>query len=133
MRPRDEDSRRIAVIEDDDGLRGRLLAEFGQSHETKGFASGGAFLLALDGLMPDLVVLDLDLPGFDGLEIAQRVRSHPRFRGVPIVFLTDSLSGDLDMSIGGQPAEVLTKPVDFDRLSLQVERMLCAERSALPA
>ena len=122
---------RIAVIEDSDALREELLSWLGRADLATGFVSGGAFLLSLEKLRPDLVVLDLGLPGFDGIEIAQRVRADPRFRGVPILFLAASTPGDIDLPIACDRSEVLAAPVGRKALSAAVERLLAGQEPAL--
>ncbi len=67
------------------------------------------------GRHPDLVLLDLNLPGRDGLDVLERVKSDPALRRIPIVVLTTS-SNDLDVSRSydrGANAYV-NKPSDLD-------------------
>jgi len=90
----------IALIEDDPDLQELLRYNL----EREGYSFAGSktgenaveFLL---GVRPDLIVLDIMLPGVDGLEICKKVRANPRLSGVPIIFLTAKAS-EADRVIG---------------------------------
>ena len=110
------DSRRILVIEDDNDLR-RLLAlhltDLGMEVRQ---ASNG--LTGLDLAMttaPELIVLDLKLPGMDGLEVCRRVRQTRDY--IPILMLT-SRSSETDRVVGleGGADDYLTKPFSVGEL-----------------
>ncbi len=77
------------VVDDDDDQR-RLLS---QALEREGWAAveardGSEGLLRLEGCVPDLVLLDLMMPGMDGFEFSMRVRRNPNWRDIPIVVVT---------------------------------------------
>lgn len=69
--------------------------------------------------LPDLILLDLDLPGLDGLGVTRTLRSRPQFRNTPIIIVSGH-----DPARHRQPAldagctDYLMKPIDFDRLDL---------------
>jgi CheY-like chemotaxis protein len=79
----------------------------------------------LSRLMPDLVVVDIALPGMDGLTLTRLLKADPRFAHVPVVALTAfAMTGD------DQRAEVagcdayLTKPVNTRRFADQIAKIL---------
>lgn len=74
---------------------------------------------------PDLIVMDIQLPKMDGLEVTRRLRQVPRFRQVPIIALTaSSMEGDRDKIIAAGCDEYISKPVDTRRFPLLVAKML---------
>ncbi|HVB37032.1 MAG TPA: response regulator transcription factor, partial [Vicinamibacterales bacterium] len=80
---------RIVIVEDDAdiaGLVARYLEKAGMSTEV--ISSGRQALSAIRAQPPDLVVLDLMLPGMDGLEICRALRADPSVAAVPIIMLT---------------------------------------------
>ena len=90
----------ILVVDDDRNLRNII----GTNLELAGYgviavSDGAAALRALDDAVPDLVVLDVMMPGMDGFEVCRRIRRHPTAAHVPIVLLTaradtgDTVSG----------------------------------------
>jgi DNA-binding response OmpR family regulator len=81
--------------------------------------------------VPDLILVDLQLPGLDGLSVAKELRRHPELQAVPIIIIsghdpakyrTDALSAGCD--------DYLLKPIDFDRLDrILHERIPAAVRA----
>jgi DNA-binding response OmpR family regulator len=81
--------------------------------------------------VPDLMLIDLQLPGLDGLSVAKELRLHPELQAVPIIIIsghdpakyrTDALSSGCD--------DYLPKPIDFDRLDqILRERIPAAVRA----
>ncbi len=117
-------ARRILVVEDD-----RDIAQLVRLHLTD---NGFDVRLAFDGREglsvatsqpPDLLVLDLMLPGLDGLELCRRMRAQPRY--TPIVMLT-ARSSEIDrvlgLELGGD--DYLTKPFSIPELVARVKAVL---------
>jgi DNA-binding response OmpR family regulator len=74
---------------------------------------------------PDLVVLDIMMPGMDGVEVCRHLRANPDSRGTPILFLT--AKGEIGDKIAGFEAgadDYLTKPFDLRELELRVTALL---------
>src|SRR5690242_10416136 len=125
--------RRVLVVED-----GRTIAE---AVAVRLRAEGFAVDLAHDGptavakaqaIRPDLVVLDVMLPGFDGLEVCRRIQAQ---RPVPVLMLT-ARDDETDMLVGlGVGADdYMTKPFSMRELAARVHVLLRrVERAALAA
>src|SRR6478735_8691136 len=115
---------RILLAEDDEGIRVPLVRALErESHDVSAFADGDeALLAALDG-GHDLLVLDVGLPGRDGLEICRRARqAHP---SVPIIFLTAQTS-EID-AVSGLDAgadDYIGKPFRLAELLARVRAQL---------
>jgi CheY-like chemotaxis protein len=61
---------------------------------------------------PDLVVLDLHMPGLDGFSVMQAVRNDPRFTSLPVVALTASaMQGDREHALAAGFVDYMTKPI----------------------
>ncbi|MGM9629708.1 response regulator transcription factor [Butyricicoccus sp.] len=79
----------IYVVEDDESIRTMVVyALNGSGYVTRGFADSRAFFQAMDEKAPDLVLLDIMLPGEDGLSILKRLRSTPKTARIPAIMLT---------------------------------------------
>jgi CheY-like chemotaxis protein len=90
-----ERARRVFLIEDDGSYRWvirRLLeGAFGQDVSVEEFPNGETALeRAASDPPPDLVLLDINLPGLDGFEVLRRLRAHERTRKVPVIVVTSS-------------------------------------------
>ncbi|MFI9119722.1 response regulator transcription factor [Streptomyces bikiniensis] len=120
---------RILVVDDDPTVAevvGGYLERAGCSVEHA--ADGSDALLRAERRWPDLVVLDLMLPGLDGLEVCRRLRAH---RPVPVIMLT--ARGDEDDRIAGLEVgadDYVTKPFSPRELVLRVESVLRRTRTA---
>jgi len=76
-------------VEDNADSREMLCAMLGHTGlSCHGAADGWAALRLIDEVSPELVLLDVGLPGMDGLEVARRIRANPRHRGVRLIALT---------------------------------------------
>jgi signal transduction histidine kinase len=84
--------------------------------------------------MPDLILMDINLPDLSGREVTTKLRSDERFRTVPIVALTAlSQAGEREKAIAAGATGYLTKPVDVDKLPDQVARYLGGARDTADA
>ena len=74
---------------------------------------------------PDLVLLDIMMPGMDGFEVATRMREHPTSQTIPVIFVT-SMTGDYERHKGLELGAVdfVTKPIDPDMLRLRVQNFM---------
>lgn len=68
---------------------------------------------ALETFLPALILMDIQLPGMDGLELTRRLRADPRFQSIPIVALTAyAMKGDEDKARAAGCDGYITKPLD---------------------
>lgn len=110
----------VVVVDDDPQLRQLLVSELAmQGLNVDGCADGPSLWRYMAGARCDVVVLDIGLPGEDGLSIANHLRRSP---GVGIVMLTGyTTSADQVRGLRGGADAYLTKPVDYDVLIATVE------------
>jgi CheY-like chemotaxis protein len=75
--------------------------------------------------LPDLIVLDLELPGISGLEAARRLRRHPSTHHIPLIAATGySQERQLATAFDAGFDDVVVKPIDPDTLVDRIERLL---------
>jgi signal transduction histidine kinase len=118
---------RILHIEDDPGNRllvRKLLQMAG--HEVTDAADGLEGVTLAMGDRPDLVLVDLNLPGLDGYEVTLRLRGEAALHGVPIVAIT--AEGDRDTSLAVGCDGFLQKPIDAREFAHTVEGYLKGRR-----
>lgn len=121
---------RVLLVDDDPWI-GRtvsaLLARRG--HRVELVTDGESGLARARAQPPDLVLLDVMLPGLDGWQVLQALRSSPDLAGVPVVLLT-ALAGDEErlraLRLGAD--DFITKPFRFEELDLRVQRALGKRR-----
>lgn len=79
----------IWCVEDDSGIRDiEQYALQSAGFETRGFEDGLSFWEALSGEKPELVILDVMLPGMDGIDILTKMKESPTFREIPVILAT---------------------------------------------
>jgi len=78
---------------------------------------------------PDVILMDLEMPGIDGWEATRRLKANPRTRDIPIIALSaHALAGSREKALAAGCDEFDTKPVEFDRLVATVRKVLAAKR-----
>jgi CheY-like chemotaxis protein len=114
------------VIEDN--LDNRLLVEaiLEDDYDISEYGTGLEAVEGLPGNIPDLVLLDISLPGMDGTEVLQWIRSQSELRDLPVIALTaHAMSGDRERYIEMGFNDYVTKPiVDEDVLMGAIGRLL---------
>jgi len=79
----------------------------------------------LEQQVPDLILMDIALPGMDGLALTRRLKAESRFNHVPIVALTASaMRGDEERALAAGCAGYITKPIDTRAFGRQISRYL---------
>ncbi|MGH6646889.1 response regulator [Aquabacterium sp.] len=110
------------VIEDDDRAATLMTLQL----EAQGFtvthvASAEAALILSESLVPDLITLDIMLPGMDGWAFLRRIKSLQRWAQVPVVVVSIQPDGGLAHSLGASLA--LQKPIHFEELKQGLNRL----------
>lgn len=116
----------IFCVEDDDGIRDLVTYTLNaMGLEAKGFPDGKTFWEAMKTTTPDLVMLDIMLPGEDGISLLKRLRSHPATASLPVILETakgteyDKVTG-LDMGAD----DYLVKPFGMMEMISRVRAVL---------
>ena len=86
-------------------------------------------LVSIKARRPDLILMDVQLPGMDGLTFAQSLRSVPEAAGVPVVALTShAMRGDRERAIAAGCVGYLSKPIDTRTLGAELRTHLRKSR-----
>jgi CheY-like chemotaxis protein len=105
-----DEPRPVLCVEDNDAnfaLIRRVLETTGRWHVTRA-ASVEQARTALDELEPVVLVLDIDLPGVSGLELAREMKASPRWQQIPIVVVSASATAPEPSTIGPSEPELAT-------------------------
>jgi CheY-like chemotaxis protein len=88
----------------------------------------------LTTLVPDLILMDIALPGMDGLSLTRIIKKDPKLRHVPVVALTAyAMRGDEQKASDAGCDAYITKPIDTRGLVEQVAALIGAARARPPA
>lgn len=120
-----KDTRTILVVEDYDDVREmlRILLE-SENFCVLEASTGAEALKVIKSGHPDVILMDLALPGFDGFETIRRIRKIDGFQNTPIVILSAYSGPSVYETARRADADfVMTKPVDFDELALLLDQL----------
>ncbi|MGA9923004.1 MAG: PAS domain S-box protein [Isosphaeraceae bacterium] len=88
-------------------------------------ADGETAIERAEGLHPDLIFMDIQMPGMDGLEAIRRIRLVPGLSAIPIVALTAlAMPGDRDRTLEAGATEYVSKPASLDQLHRLIRSLL---------
>jgi CheY-like chemotaxis protein len=117
---------KVLLVEDNEESRDALSRHL----RRKGYE----ILLAVDGRegvelaraeAPDLILMDMSLPGLDGWEATRQLKAAPQTRSIPVIALTaHAMAGDREKALEAGCDDYDTKPVDFARLLAKIEALL---------
>ncbi|EKQ66795.1 response regulator containing a CheY-like receiver domain and a GGDEF domain [Leptolyngbyaceae cyanobacterium JSC-12] len=120
----------ILVVDDlTDNLRILSNALSNHGYQVRAVRNGVMALLGAKAAPPDVILLDICMPGMDGYEVCRELKSEPQTREIPIIFLS-ALDENLDKSrafaAGG--ADYITKPFQIEELLARVQHQLTIQQ-----
>jgi DNA-binding response OmpR family regulator len=116
----------IAVIEDEEDIREIISYNLSrEGFEVQAFGDGGEGLSEVKRSPPDLVLLDLMLPGLDGTEICRELKSNGGTRNIPVIMVTaKGEESDIVLGLGLGADDYVTKPFSPKELVARVKAVL---------
>jgi len=116
----------IWCVEDDASIRDiELYTLRSTGFEARGFEDGGAFLAALETERPELVILDVMLPGMDGVELLRRMKAAAHLANIPIIMATaKGAEYDKIQSLDLGADDYLVKPFGMMEMVSRVKAVL---------
>ena len=116
----------ILVVDDEEPIQELLRFNLEkEGYVVCGATDGQEALKHVESDHPDLIVLDLMLPGMDGLEVCRRIRSNPKFQQIPIIMLTakgEEIDTVLGLELGAD--DYMTKPFSPRELLARIKARL---------
>jgi signal transduction histidine kinase/DNA-binding response OmpR family regulator len=114
---------KILVIDDDKEIRAVIAELLNMSgYDVVEAASGQQGLEHANRMIPDLILLDVMMPGIDGWTVLSKLQDNPKLADIPVIVL--SAVGDQEMAMSLGAASVLLKPVDASRLTAEIATQL---------
>jgi len=122
---------KILLVEDNKVLRNMLTRRLAcKGYEVVAACDGKEGIAMASQQLPDLILMDLSLPEFDGWSATRQIKAEQTTCHIPVIALTaNAMHGDRERTLEAGCDEYLTKPVDFPRLLAEIERFL-NERTA---
>ncbi len=99
-------------------------------YDVVSLSSGDDLLRKLDEVSPDLVICDIIMPGRDGYDVCQEIKSDPGTLHIPVILLSGTFEPfDRDRALAAGCSEIITKPFEARKLVDTVERLLVGKAS----
>jgi CheY-like chemotaxis protein len=120
----------ILIVEDNADNRKLLLWTLeDEGYAVEWAASAEEALAALERRPFDVVLMDIALPGMDGMEATRRLRAQPRFAALPVIAVTaHAVRGQVEAILASGVSDLVTKPIDEARLKQVIRSYLARER-----
>ena len=117
---------KILLVEDDEMGRDMLSRRLSrQGYQVIIAVDGRQGLLLARSESPDLILMDLNLPGRDGWEATRQLKTAPQTRTIPVIAITaHTMSGDPQLAFDAGFDDYDTKPIDFPRLLQKISAAL---------
>jgi two-component system cell cycle response regulator DivK len=116
---------KILIVEDVEYNRDLLVQLLEEEYEVVTAADGAAGIETAARERPDLILMDLSLPGVDGWEATRRPKAGPETEAIPVIALTaHAMQGDEERARACGCDDYLTKPIDEDQLFATLARLL---------
>jgi two-component system, cell cycle response regulator DivK len=116
---------KILIVEDVEYNRDLLVQLLEDEYEILTAADGAAGIEAAARERPDLILMDLSLPGVDGWEATRRLKAQTATEAIPVIALTaHAMQGDEERARACGCDDYLTKPIDEDQLFATLARLL---------
>ncbi len=115
----------ILVVDDEEPVALSIELSLRRDYQVRVANSAAEALKIIRRAAPDLIILDIIMPGMDGIQFCNELRKDPLFKSIPILFLT--AKGRIEDKIAGLEAgadDYLTKPFDVRELQLRVKAIL---------
>jgi len=123
-----EASPRAVILVVEDNPANQLLIQF--TLESSGYqvelaGSAPEALASIERRRPDLILMDIQLPGRDGLSLTRQLKADPKVEAIPVVALTArAMAGDRELSLAAGCAGYISKPIDTRMIIDQVAYFL---------
>jgi len=125
--------RRVMIVDDDDDIRitiKQILEKNG--YKVYDFDNGYDCLKMLEnGKKPTLIVLDIMMPLMSGWEIQRRLQAHPRWRKIPIIFLTGRTTNIAEEMYERYGIEYIKKPFSLSEFKESIKRAILTKHEYL--
>lgn len=131
------EKKRIMIVEDNDEIAKMIHAGLEEIEEYQLFfaSEGNEAVQKIQEVMPDIVLLDIVVPGLNGYEICQHIKENPRTEYIPVLMLSGTRIDTSDKIFGLQSGgdDYLIKPFDIEELKARIHALLRRSESFLDA
>lgn len=121
-----DDSKKVLIVDDEPSIRemiSRYLISDGQPYEVETAKDGYEAGHKVASFKPDLLILDIRMPGMDGFEVCRKLKASPSTQGIKIIAIT-AYPTNVEKIIACGADICLTKPIDLEVLRKEVTKLI---------
>jgi len=116
---------KVLVVDDEDDVRSLL----GIMLEKRNFlvdqaANGKEALIKANSVIPDIILLDIHMPGMDGFQVYRRLKELENTKNIPVIFCTALRIPDIVAGIKSPDDDYMQKPFDFNLLHEKINKII---------
>jgi len=118
-------NKKILIVDDDSSFveSAEAILKIKKFDVIKAFnAETGVEALVVE--YPDIVLLDVNLPDKNGFEVLKTIKNSKNFSTLPVILITGDMTVHVDKGFAEGADDVIFKPIDIDKLSLNINRLL---------
>ena len=123
-----EPSPRAFILVVEDNPANQLLIQFTlecSGYQVEVAGSAREALASIARRWPDLILMDMQLPGQDGLSLTRQLKADPAVKAIPVVALTArAMAGDRELALAAGCSGYISKPIDTRTIADEVDRYL---------
>jgi len=126
----ENERKKIIIVDDNASYLSVVRTLLKQYYDTYPVPSGAKLFNILEKFIPDLILLDISMPEMDGYEVLKIMKENPRFKDIPVVFITakdDEDSAAKGLSLGA--VDYVTKPFYGPLLLRRINNLLLIEQT----
>jgi len=115
----------ILVVDDDESLVFMLKENLeAEGYEVRTGYDGESISRLVNQKKPDLILMDFNMPGWNGLQVLQNLRSAPATAAIPVIFLTGESAEKILPGGGDRRTLCFSKPIELDHLNQIMKQLL---------
>lgn len=120
------DNSLVLVVDDDSIIRMQLRGILGKRYMVMDADSGEAAFDFLNNIgKPDIILLDINMPGMDGFEVMKKLRENEKWKEIPVIVMASDTSEDIELeSLTGGAVDFINKPIRADIIIERISRTL---------
>ncbi len=117
--------KKILIVDDLYPNRFLLQEIFDEDYEVNGVADGAKMREVLKTFVPDIILMDINLPDQDGFELTKELKNNPATKNIPVIFLTvRNTKIDVLHAVNAGGSDFIGKPFNEEELKNRVEKAL---------
>ncbi|MDO9485292.1 MAG: response regulator [Actinomycetota bacterium] len=120
----------VLVVDDDEDIRDIVALRLGVvGHTVRQASNGDECLEAIESERPDIILLDIQMPRMNGIDVCRNIKANPEFSLIPVLLLTArGQESDVSKGFDAGADDYIVKPFSLQELQSRVERFLRVSR-----